>query len=392
MKTFLHSIVLATGLAFGLLPAGRPAHAETAWFAVADEAKDNWVVTPDARDATRVVVAPRFNASPSQKVMVLYPRQSSAYDVAMTKLLQVFAQKDIDAEFTAINFGIDDARGKAALAAAERGRTSLIFSMGSESTAWLFANYRDGAIPVVTVCSKDPVDLGQAKDYESGSGTNFAFTSLNMPTEVQLAYIREMTPNLQNLAILVDGKNVSAMQTQAQPMGRLARKLGIHVLDLVVQNPDNAAQELRRLVSDAVRRMKATDPGLANSVFWITGSTAVFREIEAINASADKVPVISAVPEVVQPGQTSAVLSIGISFESNAHLAAVYGAEILAGRARAGDLRVGIVSPPDIAINFNRARQIGMKVPFSFFEGASFIYDYSGRVVRNGGRSLAPRG
>ena len=50
-----------------------------------------------------------------------------------------------------------------------------------------------------------------------------------------------------------------------------------------------------------------------------------------------------------------------------------------------GELRVGIVSPPDIAINFRKAREIGMKVPFSFFESASYIYDYEGRSVRSAG-------
>jgi len=40
------------------------------------------------------------------------------------------------------------------------------------------------------------------------------------------------------------------------------------------------------------------------------------------------------------------------------------------------------VSPPDIAISFLKAREIGLKVPFSFFETASFVYDYDGRAVR----------
>ena len=31
-----------------------------------------------------------------------------------------------------------------------------------------------GKLPVVTVCAKDPVQLGQMKDYDSGSGNNFA--------------------------------------------------------------------------------------------------------------------------------------------------------------------------------------------------------------------------
>jgi putative ABC transport system substrate-binding protein len=100
--------------------------------------------------------------------------------------------------------------------------------------------------------------------------------------------------------------------------------------------------------------------------------------------------VLSVVPDVVKEGEDSAVLSIGISFQSNAHLAAIYGADVLAGRAKVGDLKVGIVSPPDIAINFLKAREIGLEIPFSFFESASFVYDYDGRIVRNNGKAVVP--
>ena len=47
-----------------------------------------------------------------------------------------------------------------------------------------------------------------------------------------------------------------------------------------------------------------------------------------------------------------------------------------------GDLKVGVVSPPDIAISFRKAREIGLRVPFTFFESASFVYDYEGRPAR----------
>ncbi len=98
---------------------------------------------------------------------------------------------------------------------------------------------------------------------------------------------------------------------------------------------------------------------------------------------------LSVVPDVVQAGDDSAVLSIGISFESNAHLAAIYAADVLLGRAKAGDLKVGIVSPPDIAINFRKAREIALEIPFHFFESAGFIYDYEGRPVRENGKPVA---
>ena len=77
-----------------------------------------------------------------------------------------------------------------------------------------------------------------------------------------------------------------------------------------------------------------------------------------------------------------AVLAIGVSFESNARLAGIYGAQILNG-AKVEQLKVGLVSPPDIAVSFLKARDIGMRVPFSFFEIASYIYDYNGATVRS---------
>lgn len=376
-------LFLALAVLVACVAPSRADHVKSTWFKHGQEVLGAWHVAEAEGDPMRIVIRPRSNASPARKVLVLYPRPSSAYDIAITKILQVFAEKDIDAEFTVINFNNEDARGKSALAMAEREGYGLVFSMGSESTAWAYTNYLNGRLPVVSVCSKDPVELGQSKDYESGSGTNFAFTSLNMPTEVQMAYIRELRPTLRNFAILVDGKNVSAMQTQAAPMAKLARQLGIQVLEVVVNDPDNARAELQNLVPAAVRTMRKNDPNLVDSVFWVTGSTAVFKEIAAINAHSDRVPVISAVPEIVKPGDDSAVISIGISFESNAHLSAIYGADVLLGRVGVGELRVGIVSPPDIAINFRKAREIGMKVPFSFFESASYIYDYEGRAVRS---------
>ncbi|MFL4999442.1 MAG: hypothetical protein ACJ8DY_03545, partial [Xanthobacteraceae bacterium] len=124
------------------------------------------------------------------------------------------------------------------------------------------------------------------------------------------------------------------------------------------------------------------DPDLSKSLFWVTGSTSVFLEIRTINENSDRVPVISVVPEIVRAGADTAVMAIGISFESNAHLAAIYGVDILQGRVKAGDLKVGVVSPPDIAISFLKAREIGLRVPFSFFESASFVYDYDGHPVR----------
>ena len=321
----------------------------------------------------------------SYKVLALYPRASSAYDVAISKILHVFAGKKLGVDLKVINFKNEDERGQFAIGVAATGNFDLILSMGSESTAWLWKHYRGGRIPVLSVCSKDPVILGQARSYDLGSGTNFAFTSLNMPLDVQMAYMMQLRPNLKNLGILVDSRNVSAVETQAKPVAEYASTRGVRVLELSVADPAQARTELEHLVSDAVARMQRNDPGLENSLFFITGSTSVFREIATITRHSSRVPLLSAVPEVVREGDESATLSIGVSFESNAHQAAVYAGEILSRRSQVGALKVGIVSPPDIAINFRKAREVGLKIPFKFFESATTIYDYDGVMVRSEG-------
>ena len=54
--------------------------------------------------------------------------------------------------------------------------------------------------------------------------------------------------------------------------------------------------------------------------------------------------------------------------------------------------KVGIVSPPDIAINFRKVREIGLAVPFSFFENAAYVYDYDGRMVRGNAHGASTGG
>ena len=395
MRLMINSPLLRTA-AVALLAlcsvAGRSAAFSTmvsvgTWFKVGTEVTKDWQISQFGDDKNILQIKPvRLQSSrPLRRVLVLYPRASSAYDTAITKIVGVFADKRIDAEFTVNNFSLDDQRGKAAIQFAEHSNYDLILAMGSESTAWMWSNYRGGRLPVVSVCSKDPVLLGQMKDYERGSGNNFAFTSLNMPIDAQMSYVMQLRPNLKNLAILVDQNNLSAMQTQAIPAAEFARARGIRAFELGVKSAANAKDELAKLVHDAVNVMRKNDPDLANSVFWITGSTTVFAEIATINANSFRVPVLSTVTDVVQPGDTTATLSVGISFESNAYQAALYAVDILEGNRKAGEMAVGIVSPPDVAISFRKAREIGLRIPFALFEGATVIYDNDGNLVRSSG-------
>lgn len=360
-----------------------PAYAE--WFRYDSSLESEWKFDAVEDEPNQVKITRLKSDQPSKKVFVLYPKPSSAYDVAISKILSVFAERDFNAEFTIFNYAKDEDQAKAAIALAEANENDLIYSMGSRSTAYLWKNYKGGKLPVISVCSKDPVVLGQLDAYDDGTGTNFAFTSLNMPVEVQMVYVLDFMPELKNFAILVDSKNKSAIETQAKPIAEVARARGLNVLMLSVGKDADGNSTLATDVSSAVAVMKKSDPLLERSMFWITGSTSVFREIATINANSDRVPVLSVVPEVVKGGPDSAVLSIGISFESNAHLAGLYGLDVLTGNSKVSEMYVGIVSPPDIAINFQKSREIGIEIPFNFIESASFIYGYDGEVVRKAG-------
>jgi putative ABC transport system substrate-binding protein len=376
---------LLLGLVFAV--AAPSARAEIVpWLKLDNETLARWQARVDPADPNTLTLT-RGDAA-ATAILVTIPWPSSAYDTALRTLLQYFADHGRAARFTVVNMDDKLARGKERLQTAERDGFRLIFAMGSESAQVAHETYRGGPLPVVTVCAKDPVLLGQMPSYGQGSGTNIAYTSLNMPTEAQLSYLLELMPDLRNIGILVDTANTSAVETQANPLAAAARARGINVLMLGVHTRKGVREQLPAKMAEAIAAMRTGDPGFRRSFFWITGSTAVFTEMGIVNRNAGGVPVLSVVPDVVKAGEESAALAVGISFESNALLAASYAAAILDGRARPGELKVGVVEPPDIAINFAKARAAGLRIPFAFFELAAFVYDAAGRAARLNGRDL----
>jgi putative ABC transport system substrate-binding protein len=365
----------------------------TVWFHFPASAQAHWVLVPDPADPWRLTIRhrdPPAAGTTVHQVVILFAKESPVYEPATATILDIFESRKIEAVFTLINFRSDAARGRQALAAAPALHAELIFAMGSDTTDFTTGAYKGGAIPVVSVLSKDPVLLGQMPDYEHGSGTNLAFTSVNVPIEVQMAYLLELRPELRNILVLYDKDNKSAIQTQVNPLKVAAAAQKIQVFDVVANSPASARADLESQLPAQIAAAQQSDPDESKTICWITGSTATIQQIATINRLADHVPVLSVFPDLVQAGDDSALLSIGVSFDSAAHLAASYGARILLGEVRAGDLQVGTISPPDIAINFRKAREIGLKIPFRFFESASFIYDYAGKPVRVAGQPVGP--
>ena len=376
---------------------------ELDWMSVKDPEDDYWKLEtglPGAEPFSgQLIRLVPLNATPQYNIWFFYSKKGSSYDIALNTILTEFRNRNVSASFTVVNVNYASKDAEASLArfaqavlAAQADQADLIFSAGSDGTKVFFEKYADTlGIPVVSVNAKDPVILKQLPDYETGSGNWMAFTSLNVPIDLEMNYLLQLKPNLKNIAILFSSLNTSAVETQANPVREAAQAMGINVIDVNVENYETVKEELAEKVPLAVADMKKTDPGQQDSIFLITGVTEIFEQISIINQHSEKVALLSVVPDNVKPGDDSAALAIGVSFVSNAQVAAYYGTQILDG-AEPGSLKVGIVSPPDIAINFKRARAIGMKVPFTFFESASFVYDGIGQLVRKNGQTISPQG
>jgi|GEM_PF-1078163 len=345
------------------------------WVNISDKNLKHWKLSKISKNEIEL-----SREDSQHRVFALFPKKSQAYDTAINKILEVFKEKQIRADITLFFYGGKNRLGFEAIDKLKK-NYDLAFSVGSKSTAFLYKNFRDREVPVVSVCSKDPVLLNQVENYESSSGTNFAFTSLGIPIKMQLDYLQKLIKNLKNIVIMYSKDNKSAIKTQAMPLKELAIKNGLNIIEIALESKQNAKEELTKKVKEATEQIYNIDSDAKKSLFWITGSTSVFKEIETINQNAKNIPVVSIVPDIVKGSSDSAVLSIGVSFSSNAHLASLYAINILEQGFYARELKVGIVFPPDISINFIKAKEIGLKIPFELFEIATIIYGLDGKKI-----------
>jgi putative ABC transport system substrate-binding protein len=361
------------------------------WLQYDSELLKFYALAANPADTARQSLSPNW-AGPQKayNVLLLVPIKSvDAYSISVNTILSVFHDRAIPARFEIWFYDKNPAIAGEALAWAKPGAVDLIMTVGSLATEYVHAHYRGGPIPVVTAASKDPVLMGQMPGYAAGSGSNIAYTSINVSIETEIAYLLRLIPGLRNVALIYAMNNKSTVETQVHPLQAAAPQRGLSVREVVVRDEEHAVADIESGLPPAIEDLRRGDPALKHSILLVTGSTSVYDQIGLINAKASLLPVIATLPDVVRPGDDSAVLSIGVNQSTAVQIAALYGIDILTGKARPGQLKVGVASPPDIAISFRRARQIGLKIPFGFFESATFVYDYDGRQVRAFGQRVA---
>ena len=360
------------------------------WLEFGAATQDNYAITADPQDTARMRAAPVWTETPARfRLLMLIPFKSvAAYSIGVDGVLQTFRQQNIPAEFEIWLYENDPAIAQEAVDWAEANEIDLIMPVGSRAAAFMHETYSGGRLPVVTNSAKDPVLLGQMPDYENGSGTNIAYTSNTVPIRLFISYLFQLLPDLKNVGVLYAESNRSAVETQVAPLHELADSFGLTVYDVAVRDAEQVEEDLIAGMGRVRLQMVNSDPGLSASAWIVTGSTSVYQRIGLINSLAGRAPVVSTLPDVVRSGDDSAAVSIGINQSTAVQLSAFYAISILTEGVDPGSLAVGVVTPPDLAINFRVARQIGLRIPFRFMEAATFIYNYDGRQVRAFGQPV----
>ncbi|OAN18771.1 hypothetical protein A3K86_02610 [Photobacterium jeanii] len=319
------------------------------------------------------------------KVLVIVSRKATSYDIALKTLLSEFSRALPQAQWVVKKLPATPNEISSMLQRFE-GDVSLVYTLGSRATVEVRKVYKGGKLPVISVNAKDPVQLGLIDQY-SGSGDNFAFTSLNLPAEVVLNFIQRFKPTLKSIGILYANTNRSAYLTQFLPLQKVAQQAGIKIVPIAVDE-NEAELKLDVAMPRAIKTLKQGDPQLAHSVLWLTGSSSLLSRVDEINQHSQQLALISAVPDVVNETEHSALMSFGVSFVNNAHQAAIYGLKVIKGEIEVGQLPVGVISPPDIAISFQQAKRIRQQVPFVLMEMASDVYGVNGTVIRLNGKPV----
>ncbi|WP_062663110.1 ABC transporter substrate binding protein [Grimontia celer] len=324
-------------------------------------------------------------ARENPKIWVLVSRKAASYDTALKTMLQVYKQ-----EFDAVSFHVVKLPAAStdlnALLENAEANADLLYTVGSKATVAVSKAYQGGELPIVSVNAKDPVLMGLVDTYE-GTGSNFAYTSLNLPANVTLSFLLKYMPDLSQIGVLYARTNASAYLTQFLPLQKEAEMRGIRVLAMEV---DEAIEDqtLSTVMEAEIHAMKTQDPDLSQSLLWLTGSSSLLSRVDEINQQSSGLPLLTVVPEAVSGNENSALMSVGVSFVNNAHQAALYGIRILRDGEAAGSLPVGVISPPDISISFRQAKRLGKPVPLVLLEMASDVYADDGRAIRSQGMSM----
>jgi ABC-type uncharacterized transport system substrate-binding protein len=216
-------------------------------------------------------------------------------------------------------------------------------------------------IPIVFEIVLDPVAFGLVANAERPGGNVTGLTTFDpLQAREQLQILKEVLPNVTRIALLGDD---GAAPNLFRANEDAARALGLEVQTFkVVRGPN----------PDFDKELQSAKAAGAGAVVVIsTPVTTPNRKQIAALATKYGMPTLSPIDHVDGGG----MLNYGTTFSESTRQAADYVAKILGG-VKAGDLPVAIVKRPELVINTNAARQLGLTLSPAVRSRANRLVDH----------------
>ncbi|RLB93452.1 MAG: hypothetical protein DRH26_03810, partial [Deltaproteobacteria bacterium] len=123
------------------------------WFPFTKNMSKEWKIIVNENDPLRfeVIPKPENGELRDKKILILIPKKSSAYVTSAEAVFNFFSDKNLYPQFEIVNFNKDEVLGTNALEEAEKKQVDLIFAMGSLSAEFVYRNFQNRKIPVVTI-------------------------------------------------------------------------------------------------------------------------------------------------------------------------------------------------------------------------------------------------
>jgi len=206
------------------------------------------------------------------------------------------------------------------------------------------------AIPIVMTSSTDPVATGLVASLARPGGNVTGLTNIGGELGGKLLeLVKEITPSLTRVVILNTAgggaNDVFAKETEVS-----ARSMGVQLIGVEVQNPDEIDGAFRAIIKERANGLLMR---LQPSLF-----SAHYRRVAEYTIK-NRLPSIALVPAWANAG---GLMSYGADLSFQYRRAATYVDKILKG-TKPADLPVEAPTKFEFVINLKTAKQIGLSIP-----------------------------
>jgi putative ABC transport system substrate-binding protein len=226
----------------------------------------------------------------------------------------------------------------------------------------LAAKAATSTIPIVFNIGVDPVQAGLVSSFNRPGGNITGITNLQgLLAAKRLELLRELTPNVADVAVLVNPTNSAYTEYEMTGVRGAASSLGLHLHIL------NAS------TVEEIDAVFATLPRVHAGALLISSESFFLSRIDQLVAlvARARVPTMYPIAEFVSAG---GLISYGPITGETYRQAGIYTGRILKGE-RPGDLPVQQTTKVELLINLNAAKTLGITFPLTLLGRADEVIE-----------------